>query len=403
MSALIEALSLSLGYNAALVAVGAALLGIASGVTGSFLFLRKRALVSDAISHATLPGVALAFLVMVAFGGDGRSLVGLMLGSALSAWAGLLCVQALVKHTRLAEDAAIGAVLSVFFGFGVVLLTVIQTMPGGRSAGLEGMLLGATAGMLWSEALTIGIGGALALALVALLYRPMIQVAFDPGFAAAKGIHVGRIDLAMMGLVMAVTVVGLKVVGLILIVALLIIPPVAARFWTDRADLLVLLAGLFGGASAYLGAALSATAPDLPTGPIIVLVAFAVFVISLIAAPARGLLAAALRQRVFQRRVHMRQGLLALAQGQVIYEPFTLRLLVRMGWARPDGVATQEGAAAAAKALLDEERWQVARALEAHEDVTARHDGLGEIDEVLTRDQIAEIDRHLVKPAEVTL
>ncbi len=402
MQEFLQALTLGLGYNAALVAVGAALLGVAAGITGSFLFLRKRALVSDAISHATLPGIALAFLAMVALGGDGRSLVGLLIGSAASAWVGLLCVQALTRHTRLAEDAAIGAVLSVFFGFGVVLLTVIQTLPAGRAAGLEGMLLGATAGMLWSEAVTIGIGGALAVALAALLFRPMIQVAFDPGFAAARGMPVGRIDLAMMGLVMAVTVVGLKVVGLILIVALLIIPPVAARFWTERADRMVLLAGLFGGLSGYVGAALSASAPDLPTGPIIVLVAFAGFGLSLILAPARGLLAAALRQRRFQRRVHLRQGLLALAQGQTIYEPFTLRLLVRAGWARPDGVATDAGAGVAAKAWLDEQRWQVARALEAHEEIAARHDGLGEIDEVLTRDQIAEIDRHLARPKGVT-
>ena len=123
-----DALTLQLGYNATLVTLGATLLGMAAGVGGTFLFLRKRALVSDAISHATLPGVALAFMVMVAFGGDGRNLIGLLLGAALSAAAGLLLVSWLSNRTRLAEDAAIGSVLSVFFGLGIVLLTVIQTM-----------------------------------------------------------------------------------------------------------------------------------------------------------------------------------------------------------------------------------------------------------------------------------
>ena len=148
----VAALTLQAGYNSALVTLGAAMLGLAGGAAGAFVFLRKRALVSDAISHATLPGIALAFLVMVAAGGDGRWLPGLLLGSALSAAVGLLLVDWMARTTRLSEDAAIGAVLSVFFGFGITLLTVIQTVPSGRQAGLGSFLLGQTAGMLASEA-----------------------------------------------------------------------------------------------------------------------------------------------------------------------------------------------------------------------------------------------------------
>ncbi|RLJ99816.1 metal ABC transporter permease [Ruegeria conchae] len=396
-----DALTLQLGYNATLVAIGATLLGISAGVTGTFLFLRKRALVSDAISHATLPGVCLAFMALVAFGGDGRNLIGLLVGSAISAWVGLLCMNWLTRHTRLAEDAAIGAVLSVFFGFGVVLLTVIQTMGVGRQAGLEGFLLGSTAGMLWADALVIAIGGAATLLLVMIIRRPMTMVAFDPEYAAARGLPVHRIDLAMMGLVMAVTVVGLKIVGLILIVALLIIPPVTARFWTERSDRVVLLAGISGGLSGFLGAGISASAPNLPTGPIIVLVSFGSFALSLLFAPVRGVLAAVLRHLRFQRRVHIRQGLLALAQGQKIYEPLTIRLLRRAGIVRADGVATDEGKARAAKALRDEKRWEFVRADQAHEATAALYDGLRDIETVLTRDQIAEIDRRIGGPQEV--
>ncbi len=396
-----DALTLQLGYNATLVAIGATLLGISAGVTGTFLFLRKRALVSDAISHATLPGVCLAFMALVAFGGDGRNLIGLLVGSAISAWVGLLCMNWLTRHTRLAEDAAIGAVLSVFFGFGVVLLTVIQTMGVGRQAGLEGFLLGSTAGMLWADALVIAIGGAATLLLVMIIRRPMTMVAFDPEYAAARGLPVHRIDLAMMGLVMAVTVVGLKIVGLILIVALLIIPPVTARFWTERSDRVVLLAGISGGLAGFLGAGISASAPNLPTGPIIVLVSFGSFALSLLFAPVRGVLAAVLRHLRFQRRVHIRQGLLALAQGQKIYEPLTIRLLRRAGIVRADGVATDEGKARAAKALRDEKRWEFVRADQAHEATAALYDGLRDIETVLTRDQIAEIDRRIGGPQEV--
>ncbi len=398
---LLDALLLQLGYNATLVSLGAALLGAAAGITGTFLFLRKRALVSDAVSHATLPGVCVAFLLMAAFGGDGRNLAGLLLGSALSAWAGLCCLNWLTQRTRLAEDAAIGAVLSVFFGFGVVLLTVIQTLGVGRQAGLEGFLLGSTAGMLFSDALVIAAGGAGALVVILFARRALTLVAFDPDYATAQGLPVARIDMLMMGLVMAVTVVGLKIVGLILIVALLIIPAVTARFWTERSERVVLLAGVFGAVAAYFGAALSASAPNLPTGPLIVLVSFALFALSLMFAPGRGVLAAVVRQRRFQRRVHLRQGLLALAQGQPIYEALTLRLLRRSGLARADGVATESGKARAAKALRDEARWEVLRRDHAHGPAAALYDGLRAIETVLTADQIAEIDRKIGGPKEV--
>jgi manganese/zinc/iron transport system permease protein len=390
-----DALTLQLGYNATLVTLGAMMLGVGAGATGTYLYLGKRALVSDAISHATLPGVVLGFMVMVAMGGEGRFLPGLMLGAALSAGLGLLAVTWLTTRTRLHEDAAIGAVLSVFFGFGVVLLTVVQVMDAGRQAGLETFLLGATAGMLRDEALTIAAGGAVVLALVRLLHRPMILVAFDPEYAVGQGMRLARVDLAMMGLALAITVTGLKVVGLVLIVALLIIPPVAARFWSERAGHVVMIAGIIGGVAGYLGAAVSATAPDLPTGPLIVLAAFVLFVLSLLMAPGRGVLAAALRHLRFQRRVHLRQGLLALAAGQPVYEPLTLRLMRRAGLARADGVATEAGRAMAARARLDERRWQILRSDPAFEAAAARYDGLTPLEEVLTGDQIAALDRGL--------
>ncbi len=392
---LFEALTLQLGYNATLVTIGATLLGLTAGAVGIFLYVSKRALVSDAISHATLPGIGLAFMAMVLLGGDGRALPGLLIGSALSAWIGLLCVSWLTHRTRLTEDAAIGAVLSVFFGAGIVLLTVIQSMNSGRQAGLEGFLLGSTAGMLWNDAMILAAGGATVLAFVILLYRSMSLVAFDPEFAAASGTNVRRVELAMMGLALAVSVVGLKVVGLILIVALLIIPAVAARFWSDRLKRVVAIAAGIGGASGYIGAALSASVPDLPTGPIIVLIAFAFFAISFLFAPGRGVLAVVVRHRRFQTRVHVRQGLLALAQGQPIYEPLTLRLMRRAGLIRADGVATDAGRGQAARALLDERRWEILRADPRHEWAAARYDGLTPLETILTADQLAELDLSL--------
>ncbi len=396
-----SALTFQLGYNATLVTLGATLLGVAAGVTGTFLYFRKRALVSDAISHATLPGVALAFIVMTMLGFDGRNLPGLLIGSAITAALGLYCVQWLSSRTRLTEDAAIGAVLSVFFGFGIVLLTVIQTMASGGQAGLESFLLGSTAGMLYSDAVLIAGGGALALALVVIFRRPMLMSAFDPEFARASGIDLNRTDLIMMGLVMGVTVIGLKIVGLILIVALLIIPPAAARFWSDRATNVVIIAGILGGIAGWSGASLSAVAPNLPTGPIIVLFAFALFAASMLLAPGRGLLMSALNHRRFQRAVHIRQGLVSLAQGQPIYEPLTLRLLQKAGLARADGVPTDDGRAQSSRVLRDEKRWEVARSDPAFEMAAARYDGLTQIEDVLTPDQITLIDTRIGAPSVV--
>lgn len=401
MNPFLDALFLQAGYNAALVAIGAALLGFSAGSSGTFLFLRKRALVCDAVAHATLPGVGIAFIVMVSLGGDGRSLIGLLLGSAITAWVGLFLIEWIARHTRLAEDAAIGAVLGVFFGVGIVLLTIIQSMSSGRQAGLEGFLLGSTAGMLFQDAFVIAIGGSLAVLATWLMRRPMTLVAFDSEYAAAIGYDVRRVDLLMMGIVMGVTVIGLKLVGLILIVAMLIIPAVTARFWTERSGNVIWIAGAIGGASGYLGAVISASAPALPTGPIIVLVAAGCFVFSLLFAPVRGVLAAVIRHRRFQARVHRRQGLLALAAQHPIREAYTLRLLRHQGLVRADGVPTKTGRAQAAKIARDERRWDIAR--QVHQDVglTGRYDGLTPIEDVFTHDEIADFDRRLGRPVAV--
>jgi manganese/zinc/iron transport system permease protein len=229
----------------------------------------------------------------------------------------------------------------------------------------------------------------------------MTLVAFDPGYAAATGVDTRRIDLAMMGLVMAVTVIGLKLVGLILIVALLIIPAVTARFWTDRVDRVLWAAGAIGGVAGYTGAALSASAPGLPTGPIIVLIAAGLFAVSLLLSPGRGVLAAILARRRFQARVHRRQGLLSLARAEPIHDPLTLRLLRADGLIRPDGVATDKGRAQAAKIARDERRWDVARAVHQDTALTGRYDGLTPIEEVFTPDEIAGFDARLGPPQPV--
>jgi manganese/zinc/iron transport system permease protein len=391
----LTALLLSAGYNTAVVSIGAALLGASAATVGTYVLLRKRALVSDAISHATLPGLALAFMGAAWLTGEGRSTVALTAGAAASAWLGLLAVEWMTRRTRLTEDAAIGAVLSVFFGFGIVLMTVVQTLETGGQAGLASYLLGSTAGMLRTEAEVIAVSGAVATLMVLLLKKHFTLVCFDEGYAAALGVNIRTVDLVMMGLVLAVTVIGLRIVGLVLIVALMIIPPVAARFWTERSDRMVLIAAGLGAASAYIGAALSSVGPRLPTGAVMVLVAFSLFVLSLLLSPVRGVLALALKRRAFHVAVHRRQGLLEMTRGERIFDPATLRVLRRQGLIGADGSSTPEGREAAAAAMRDEERWELFRKLYPMETEVYGHQGLGPIERVLPADMVAELDGRL--------
>lgn len=362
----VAVLTLSAGFNSAVVVLGAACLGLAAGVVGSFLLLRKRALVGDALGHATLPGIALAFLAATWLGLDGRSLPWLLAGAAASGWAGVLLIQAISSRTRLPEDAAIGAVLSVSFGLGVVLLSHIQTLETGNQAGLTHFILGQTAAMNRDEALTLAALALVAAAAAALLFKEFRLVCFDAAFARGQGWPVAGIDVALLALVTLVTVAGLRTVGLILILALLVIPPAAARFWTERLPTMVAAAGVLGALSGWVGATLSALFPRLPAGGVIVLAAAGLFLASFLLAPARGVLASALRLAALRLRLFEQsalRGLLAAesggdaAPGSGGHAASAPRWLRWRGWA-DGGRLTPAGRAAARAAERNHRLWE---------------------------------------------
>lgn len=401
MSPLLDALFLRAGYNTTLVTLGAALLGAAAGAIGTFVLLRRRSLASDAAGHAALPGLAAAFILMALFTGNGRWLPGLMAGAAISAALGLAVVHAITAHTRLKEDAAIGVVLSVFFGFGVVLLTIVQALPSGNQAGIASYLLGSAAGMLRSEAELIAIMAGLTALAVFVLRRPLSMLCFDPDHAAMSGVRVRLADAALSVILLAVVITSLKVVGLVLSVALSIMPAVAARFWTDRVHHMVPVSAALGAGGAYVGAAISSSAPSLPTGAVIVLTMFAVFVVSLLFAPARGVLATAVRHHAFRRRVHRRQGLLALNRQETIHDGMTLRLLRRAGWIRRDGVATDTGLRAARDAAYDDALWRLHRDRYPGDAATLHYHRIVPIAQVLPADALADLEAELAQRAAV--
>lgn len=292
--------------NTRVVLAGTGLLGLASGLIGSFAVLRRRALMGDAVAHAALPGICLAYFAV-----GTRSFSAFLVGALISGVFAAATIAFVRAFTRVKEDAAIGIVIGSFFGLGLVLSKIIQDQPSGNAAGLGRFLLGSAAAMVRADAWRIaGVAGAI-VACVALLYKEFKVLCFDTSFAASTGLPTGGLDLLLMALICVCTIVGLPAVGVVLMVALLIIPGVTARFWTDRLGSMLLIAGAVGLGSGVVGTALSAVVPTLesmptrgwPTGPMIVLSAGACFVVSLLAAPRRGVMSGLLRRWGVRRRV----------------------------------------------------------------------------------------------------
>lgn len=418
-------------YNTRVVVIGVSLLGAASGLIGSFLLLRKRALLADALSHATLPGIGIAFLVMVAWGGEGKWLPGLLAGASLAGVLGILCILGIVHTTRIKEDTALGIVLSVFFGLGVAILGVIQATGAGNAAGLESFIYGKTASMLLSDVLLIAAAGGAVVLLCLALFKEFSLLCFDAACARAQGWPVLLLDVLMMGAVVCVVVIGLQAVGLILVIALLVVPPAAARFWTNRLPGLLAVAAVLGGLSGWIGAAISALVPRLPAGAIVVVVAGVLFVVSLIFGRARGVfvrLREHLRLSGRVARQHLLRALYELSESARVSGPQALpRMSVRLaalrgerGWSprrlrrllraaqrdglveRPDGEScrlTERGAAAAWRVVRNHRLWELF--LITHADIAPSHvdRDADEVEHVLSPQLIAELEQQLAAAA----
>jgi len=290
-------------YNTRVVLAGACAFGAAAGLIGTFLLLRKRALLGDTLGHSTLPGVAAAFLIAYALGAAGKSLPWLLAGAAISGAAGMVSVLMIRRFSRIKDDAALAIVLSVFFGFGVTLVTAVQQLPGGNAAGLDHFIYGKTASMTAADAWFILCMSVVVAALCAGLFKEFTLLCFDEGFAGAGGWPVRLLDGILMALVVLVTVVGLQAVGLLLVVALLVIPPAAARFWSDRLEVMAIVATAIGCLSAGAGVAASAIFARLPAGAIIVLCAAFLFSLSMVLGAQRGILLRCWHERSATRRL----------------------------------------------------------------------------------------------------
>jgi manganese/zinc/iron transport system permease protein len=266
------------------VAAGAAGLGLVAGAVGSFAVLRRQSLQGDMVSHAALPGLAVAFLL------GAREPALLIVGGAVAGWVAMLAVGVVTRRSRVPFDAALGGALAVFFGLGLLLMTYIQRhVPDYSRHPLERYLFGQAALLRDEDLRVIGSLGAVALLLVAALWKEFKLLGFDPDYAASLGYPVRRLDLLLTTLTVTAVVIGLKAVGVVLMTALLIAPAAAARQWTNRLGGVVLLAAAFGALAGAGGTVLSHLAGGgVPTGPTIVLTATAFVLLSLLLGTARG-------------------------------------------------------------------------------------------------------------------
>jgi manganese/zinc/iron transport system permease protein len=283
-------------YTLRTVALGSAALGIVSGALGSFAVLRKQSLLGDAISHAALPGVVLAFLIT-----RSKAPLVLVIGAGLAGWVATLWIITIIKRTRIKEDAALGIVLSVFFGLGMMLLTYTQRLPDARQAGLDQFLFGQAAALLERDVITMAVLGAVALLLMSFFWKEFKLLAFDRDFGHSLGFPMGRLDILLTTLLVIAIVIGLQAVGVVLMSAMVVAPAAAARQWTDRLGVMVVLAAFFGALAGVTGTIISTTGQGLSTGPTIVLSASAIVLLSMLFAPNRGLVFRAV-QRSFNRR-----------------------------------------------------------------------------------------------------
>ncbi|MDT9024587.1 metal ABC transporter permease [Rossellomorea yichunensis] len=277
------------------------LLGIASGVLGSFALLRKQSLIGDAVAHAALPGICFAFMFM----GEKNFFV-LLIGAAATGLLAAYTIQLITNTTRIKEDTAICLVLSVFFGLGIVLLTKVAQMPTGNQSGLDDFIFGQAASLVGRDVQLMGLTAAALIIITSLLFKEFKVSTFDPQFAKGIGLPVGFLNFLFVSLLVITVVIGIQAVGVILMAAMLITPAISARYWTDSLWIMVFISGMVGGLSGAIGTLISTLGKGLSTGPFIVLTATVIFIISMLFSPKRGLISVILKRLKNDDRLAMR-------------------------------------------------------------------------------------------------
>ena len=287
-----------LSPNTQWVLLSTLILGMAAGIIGCLAYWKKQSLMSDALSHAALPGVVIAFSLS-----GTKNLPIMIAGAAVSALLGALMIQWIRTSSRIKEDTAMGMILSVFFGLGIMLLTLVNRTGGGNQSGLDGFIFGQAASMVRSDVYTMIGLAVIIIFIVFIAFKEWKLFLFDPDFAKGLGLSSRVMNGVYLAILVLVIVIGIQAVGVILMAALLIIPSVSARYWTNSFKWMVILSGLFGGGAGVTGTVISSLGDGWPTGPFIVVSSSVMFVFSLVFGAEKGLLIQAVQLRLQKKRV----------------------------------------------------------------------------------------------------
>lgn len=284
--------------NIRYVALGTVLLGASSALVGCFTFLRKKALVGDTIAHSILPGICLSFIIFKT-----KDPLMLLLGAMVSGWLSVYVVDYISANSKIKPDTAIGLTLSVFFGVGVLLLTHIQHSGNAAQAGLDKFLFGKAASLVQNDVITFGIVSVVLIATIIVFFKQFSLISFDVQFAKSIGLPVKTFEIILSIITVLAVAIGIQTVGVVLMAAMLITPAAAARFWTDKLKVMIVIAAIIGGVSGIVGAFISFTAPSMPTGPWIVVVLSFIAIGSMLVAPKNGAISKIRKQKKNQRKI----------------------------------------------------------------------------------------------------
>lgn len=297
------------------IVLGTMLIAASSAVVGAFSFLRSQSLAGDAIAHALLPGVVLAFLL-----GEQRSAWMLVLGAMATGLMAHYLMAHIERSSKLKPDSATSLVLSTFFGLGIMLMSYLQRTGRAQQAGLDRFLLGKAAAITQQDLLVFALLALVLLVGVGLFYKAFQIMTFNADFGAAIGLPTGIIQAAFTVLTVLAITVGIQTVGVVLMAALLITPAAAARSWTYSLPKLLLLAAVFAAVSALLGTLISASIAKMPTGPWVVIVLGCIGFLSVVMAPDRGWFARMRRARTNSAKTY-RENVLKLMYQQLERAP----------------------------------------------------------------------------------
>ncbi|KRM23405.1 metal ABC transporter permease [Latilactobacillus graminis] len=252
----------------------AVMVGIMSGIVGSFIILRGMSLMGDAISHAVLPGVAIAYMLGI----------NVLLGASVFGILAALLIGFVATHSKIKTDTSIGVVFSAFYALGFILISLAES-----ATNLHHILFGNILAVSDQDIMTTAIVLGLVILFVSFFFKELLITSFDTTYAQTYGLKTQVLHYGLMLVLTLVTVSALQTVGIILVVAMLITPAATAFLWTDRLVVMLFLAAGIGALAAISGLYFSYTL-NWASGPAIVLAAAVLFAFSFICSPKQGFL-----------------------------------------------------------------------------------------------------------------